>query len=159
MSVWHYRYKSSSLRHDGVYGMKWGYTDGKRNGRRVAGDEEDTKKKKSEKDDEEHEAEVKKLANEVMRGNYGNGEDRKKALGDKYAEIQSRVNEMLGVKNPESLTKALKESKKSKDSKDSETKKKSTKKKSTKKTKSEKVSEIKNKVTDLLKQLEELEED
>lgn len=158
MSLWRYRYKSSELRHEGVDGMRWGYTDSKRNGRRVAGDEEDTKKKKSDEDDKEHESEVKKLANEVISGKYGNGKDRKKALGNKYAEIQSRVNEMLGVKNPESLTKSLKESNKSKETKDSKTKKKSAKKKSTEKTKSEKVSEIKNKVTDLLKQLEELED-
>mgnify|MGYP003178852566 CR=1 FL=1 len=35
------------------------------------------------------------LAREVIEGNYGNGEDRKKALGDRYAEVQARVNEIL----------------------------------------------------------------
>lgn len=33
-------------------------------------------------------------ANEVIRGNYGNGEVRKQKLGEQYTEIQSKVNEM-----------------------------------------------------------------
>lgn len=33
-------------------------------------------------------------AKDVIRGNYGNGEVRKQRLGDQYAEIQSKVNEM-----------------------------------------------------------------
>ena len=33
-------------------------------------------------------------AREVIRGNYGNGEVRKQKLGDQYAEIQGKVNEM-----------------------------------------------------------------
>ncbi len=35
------------------------------------------------------------LAREVIEGKYGNGEDRKKALGDRYSEVQARVNEIL----------------------------------------------------------------
>lgn len=35
------------------------------------------------------------LAQEVIAGKYGNGEDRKNALGDRYAEVQARVNEIL----------------------------------------------------------------
>lgn len=35
------------------------------------------------------------LAQEVIAGKYGNGEDRKSALGDRYAEVQARVNEIL----------------------------------------------------------------
>lgn len=38
---------------------------------------------------------VEELAQEVIAGKYGNGEDRKKALGDRYAEVQARVNEIL----------------------------------------------------------------
>lgn len=38
---------------------------------------------------------VEELAQEVIAGKYGNGEDRKKALGDRYSEIQARVNEIL----------------------------------------------------------------
>ena len=42
---------------------------------------------------------VDELAQEVIQGKYGNGEDRKKALGDRYDEVQARVNEILGVNN------------------------------------------------------------
>lgn len=35
------------------------------------------------------------LAREVIEGKYGNGEDRKRALGDRYSEVQARVNEIL----------------------------------------------------------------
>lgn len=38
---------------------------------------------------------VDELAREVIAGKYGNGDARKKALGDKYAEVQKRVNEIL----------------------------------------------------------------
>ena len=38
---------------------------------------------------------VDELAKEVIAGKYGNGEERKKALGDRYAEVQARVNEIL----------------------------------------------------------------
>ena len=38
--------------------------------------------------------EVEEAAMEVVRGKYGNGAVRKRNLGDRYAEIQSKVNEM-----------------------------------------------------------------
>lgn len=38
---------------------------------------------------------VEELVQEVIAGKYGNGEDRKNALGDRYAEVQARVNEIL----------------------------------------------------------------
>ena len=38
------------------------------------------------------------LANEVIAGKYGDGEDRKKALGNKYNEVQAKVNEILKAK-------------------------------------------------------------
>lgn len=38
---------------------------------------------------------VETLAREVIEGKYGNGEERKQALGDRYAEVQARVNEIL----------------------------------------------------------------
>lgn len=41
---------------------------------------------------------IEELANEVIQGKYGNGEDRKKALGDRYSEVQKRVNEILAPK-------------------------------------------------------------
>ena len=42
---------------------------------------------------------VDELAKEVIAGKYGNGEDRKKALGNRYSEVQARVNEMLSSNN------------------------------------------------------------
>lgn len=41
---------------------------------------------------------VDELVREVIEGKYGNGEDRKNALGDRYAEVQARVNEILAPK-------------------------------------------------------------
>lgn len=37
---------------------------------------------------------VEEVAKEVIRGKYGNGDVRKRYLGDRYTEIQSKVNEM-----------------------------------------------------------------
>lgn len=41
------------------------------------------------------------LAREVIAGKYGNGEDRKNALGSRYDEVQARVNEILGINQVE----------------------------------------------------------
>lgn len=38
---------------------------------------------------------IDELAREVIAGKYGNGEARKKALGDKYSQVQERVNQLL----------------------------------------------------------------
>ncbi len=38
---------------------------------------------------------VKPEARAVIRGEYGNGEARKKALGSNYAAVQARVNKIL----------------------------------------------------------------
>lgn len=46
---------------------------------------------------------VEELAQEVIKGKYGNGEDRKKALGDRYTEVQARVNEILAPKSESSV--------------------------------------------------------
>ena len=49
---------------------------------------------------------VEELAKEVIRGNYGNGESRKTALGSQYSEVQKVVNQMLnGTYNSSSATK------------------------------------------------------
>ena len=37
------------------------------------------------------------LARRVIAGEFGNGAARKAALGERYAEVQARVNEMLGA--------------------------------------------------------------
>ena len=54
---------------------------------------------------------VDELAKEVIQGKYGNGEARKQALGDRYAEVQKRVDEMLG--EGEEPKKSVEEPKKS----------------------------------------------
>lgn len=38
---------------------------------------------------------VEELANEVIRGKHGNGDDRRASLGDNYDEVQKRVNELM----------------------------------------------------------------
>lgn len=42
---------------------------------------------------------IDELAQEVIAGKYGNGDARKQALGNRYEEVQARVNEILGVNN------------------------------------------------------------
>lgn len=66
------------LKHWGVKGMKW-----------------DEKKKKDDEKKDEKAAADEKLVNDVIRGNYGNGEERKRKLGSRYREIQDMVNERL----------------------------------------------------------------
>ena len=39
---------------------------------------------------------IDRKANRVIRGDYGNGEERKRRLGDDYNAVQNRVNEKLG---------------------------------------------------------------
>lgn len=41
------------------------------------------------------ETDVENLAREVIRGNFGNGQTRKDLLGENYAAVQARVNEIL----------------------------------------------------------------
>lgn len=43
---------------------------------------------------------VDELAREVIAGKYGNGEERKRALGSRYAEVQARVNAILAGNTP-----------------------------------------------------------
>lgn len=67
--------------------------------------DDSTKNDLSEKD-------VENLAKEVIRGNFGNGQERKDLLGENYEEIQKRVNELMkgsaGSKTiPSDKTKAI----------------------------------------------------
>lgn len=39
---------------------------------------------------------VDRMANRVIRGEYGNGNERRRNLGEDYNDIQNRVNEKLG---------------------------------------------------------------
>lgn len=66
----------------------------------TAAQKTDAQKKQSteDKNSDEH---VKKMASTVIRGKYGNGEERKKRLrseGESWERIQNKVNEMLGSK-------------------------------------------------------------
>lgn len=51
---------------------------------------------------------INELAEEVIAGVYGNGQERKKALGDKYNEVQSVVNEKLGLTESSTITYTVK---------------------------------------------------
>lgn len=52
---------------------------------------EETKKEKLDLTEDD----IEKLAREVIRGNFGNGQDRKDLLGENYQEIQDRVNQIM----------------------------------------------------------------
>lgn len=60
-------------------------------------DNKSSSDKKGDKN-EDKEFDVDAAAMDVIRGRYGNGEDRKKALGDDYEMIQRRVNEIYKEK-------------------------------------------------------------
>lgn len=47
---------------------------------------------------------VSELAARVIAGDFGNGDERKRRLGDKYVAVQRRVNEMLGASGASSTS-------------------------------------------------------
>lgn len=54
---------------------------------------------------------IENLAKEVIRGNFGNGQERKDLLGENYAEIQKRVNELMkGSAGQKKVSEATQES-------------------------------------------------
>ena len=59
-------------------------------------DSEDDNYSESDSKEEERDEDIEKLARRVIRGDFGNGEERRKRLGKKYAPVQNRVNEILG---------------------------------------------------------------
>lgn len=59
---------------------------------------------------------INNLAKEVIRGNFANGNQRKELLGEAYADIQKKVNEMLKSSNSKSSKSESKDSKKESDS-------------------------------------------
>lgn len=101
------------LKHWGVKGMKWDETKRKdeaalndlmnkynltpEQAKNVQALAEAIKAQKEQKGSgsDKSKTESEKLADEVIKGLYGNGEERKKKLGDKYAEVQALVNEKL----------------------------------------------------------------
>ena len=48
--------------------------------------------------EQEKEFDIDAAARDVIQGKYGNGEDRKKALGEDYSMVQKRVNELMKQK-------------------------------------------------------------
>lgn len=50
---------------------------------------------------------VDELAHEVIQGKYGNGQERKNALGNRYDEVQKRVNEILNTKSIDDLAREV----------------------------------------------------
>ena len=52
-------------------------------------------------------SDIDSLAQRVIKGEFGNGEERKKALGNKYNEVQKRVNELLNETIIEELAKRV----------------------------------------------------
>lgn len=55
------------------------------------------------KEEPKVEKSINELAKEVLEGKYGAGSARKKALGDKYKEVQARVNEILREQKADAL--------------------------------------------------------
>lgn len=103
------------------------YPDNYEGGRHLPEGDKDKKETAIEKEDssgekiELTENDVENLAKEVIRGQYGNGQIRKDLLGENYAEVQKRVNELMkgsiGQKKvseatPESVKKAEETAKK-----------------------------------------------
>lgn len=74
------------------------YPDSYEGGRHLPeGEKADTDKEETEKKEKLDltETDIENLAREVIRGNFGNGQERKDLLGENYAEIQKRVNELM----------------------------------------------------------------
>lgn len=88
---------------DGTYYYPDSYEGGRHlpDGEKDPSDTKETEETKREKLDL-IEDDIEKLAREVIRGNFGNGQDRKDLLGENYQEIQDRVNQIMrasGVSN------------------------------------------------------------
>lgn len=89
---------------DGTYYYPSGYTKG-----RTVDDLKDNEKKETDTDEEglEYDDEdIESLAREVIRGNFANGEERKKLLGEYYQKIQDRVNEIYKSMKDETVSKS-----------------------------------------------------
>lgn len=75
------------------------YPDSYEGGRHLPeGEKSDSDKEEAEEKREKvdlNETDIENLAREVIRGNFGNGQERKDLLGENYAEIQKRVNELM----------------------------------------------------------------
>lgn len=63
-------------------------------GKEITNDKDDSNKSES-SEYKITEDDIADLAKEVVKGNFGNGDQRKKLLGDYYADVQKKVNELL----------------------------------------------------------------
>lgn len=78
------------------------YPDGYTKGRTISSlkeNQKSDKKTSGEKSDGQktNGSDTDSIALEVIRGRYGDGQDRKDALGDDFQRIQDRVNELMGI--------------------------------------------------------------
>lgn len=64
-------------------------------GENTTGEIDTSKEGQTAEGQNQEEFDLEAMANKVIRGEFGNGADRKELLGDAYAEIQKRVNEIL----------------------------------------------------------------
>lgn len=84
--------------------------------------DENSKDSDTDKEQEE-EFDIDAAARDIIRGRYGNGEERKKALGEDYAMVQKRVNELMKqMKGSTSDTKSESASSEKKEEKTDESK-------------------------------------
>lgn len=82
-------------------GEKWSYEDWEGwTNKIINGADPNTlfEKKSDKKEAPKETINVEAVAKDVIRGKYGNGEDRKKALGENYTEVQKLVNQLLKKK-------------------------------------------------------------
>lgn len=79
--------------------------------------------KKKSSDSGEKEFDVDAAAMDVIRGKYGNGAERKAALGEDYAEVQKRVNELMKAQNNNNKTASKEKNKTDSSSKETKEKK------------------------------------
>lgn len=94
---------SSKCTYNKPYVM-WQYTDKLEiNGKRFDGDYYYGKNGSNQPSNDISKKTIDELAKEVIEGKYGNGAERKKALGDRYDEVQKRVNELMQKPKDESV--------------------------------------------------------
>lgn len=71
------------------------YPDNYVGGRHLPDSEKDQPEQDSDRSSDLSDADIENLAKEVIRGNFGNGEQRRTLLAENYERIQKRVNEIL----------------------------------------------------------------
>lgn len=80
------------------------YPDSYEGGRHLPDGEKSAQNEEPPEVDELTENDVETLANEVIRGNFGNGQIRKDLLGENYQKVQDRVNEIMATYGSTAMT-------------------------------------------------------